>query len=76
MGYSGLEVELLRLKAQSGGSPSRELILDWSHQNPTVSDLYHQLIQHKFVAVAKLLEEYSIYSLILNVFCGINDFIC
>lgn len=60
LGYSFQETELFaQAKQRYDGSPAKELLLDWSHKNPTVSDLYRHLLANKLNLAADHLKEYG-----------------
>ena len=60
LGYSFQETELFaQAKQRYDGSPAKELLLDWSHKNPMVSDLYRHLLANKLNLAADHLKEYG-----------------
>ena len=60
LGYSFHETEIFgQAKQRYDGSPAKELLLDWSHKNPTVSDLYRHLLANKLNHAADQLKEYG-----------------
>ncbi len=60
LGYSFQETELFAQAAhRPGGSPTRDLLLNWSHRNPTVSDLYRHLVANKLNHAAAHLKDYG-----------------
>ena len=60
LGYSFEETEgFAQAKQRTDGSPTKDLLLDWGHKNPTVSDLYRNLIANKLNHAASYLKDYS-----------------